>query len=456
MMVFNLKLGSLRTLKTLLLALSVSACGERGADSGDSGNSSTLLGSSEDLAECSVESMQSWAYDNMRSYYLFADQVSADVRLSDYESAEELVTALRVQPYDRFSNIQDQSTQAAFFNVGENFGFGWRLSRNAQDDVLVSFIEPGSPLDFAGVQRGDKLISLDGYTTNEYIALPDEIRSNILGTGSTVVSPTLGFSRADGTTLTPVVTKAKYTMQTVTETKAIDHAGTRIGYLSFYQFVETSRIELANAFASLAAENITELVLDLRFNGGGRISVANELASYIIGNNGQDEVFSSIIYNDANSFRNIDTTFEPVDTALNLSRVYVLASENTCSASEMVINGLSPFIDVVTVGNTTCGKPYGTRAVNQCGKSMNAVEVEFQNANGFGGYFQGFNADCPVTDALSAPLGATDESLLATALGHINTGSCQLIAQRRSALPQDAIRQQLPDELLPPIIPDSL
>ncbi len=448
-------LRTLRTSTTLFYALHISACGVGGSNSGDSENTG-LSAAQLASAQCSVESMRSWAYDNMKSYYLFADQVSTNVQLSDYDSAEELVTALRVQPFDRFSNIQDQSTQAAFFNDGENFGFGWRLSRDAQDNIYVGFIEPGSPLDLAGVQRGDELVSLDGYSTEEYLTLPTETRLSILGSGSTITRPILGFRKPDGFIDEQMITKATFAMQTVTDVKAIDHAGTRVGYLSFYQFVETSKTELANAFATLASENITELVLDLRFNGGGRISVANELASYIVGDIGKDQVFSSIIFNAENSGNNSSTVFEPVNNALNLSRVYVLAGANTCSASEMVINGLSPFVEVVIVGESTCGKPYGTRAVNRCGKSMNAIEVEFQNANGFGGYYEGFNADCPVSDSLSAALGSSSESLFATALEHINTGSCALLATRRANQNSALDSQTLPDELRPPVISDTL
>jgi len=409
----------IKILGILFSALLISACGVRGSDSGDTARtgSQILAGNGDEPDQCSVDAMRSWAYDNMRSYYLFADQVSPDVNLSDYDSAEDLVTALRVQPYDRFSNIQDQSTQAAFFNAGENFGYGWRLTRNAEDDLFVTFIEPGSPLALAGVQRGDELISLDGYTADEFLNLPSATRQSILGEGSAVVSPTLGFRSPNGSTRNHIVTKATYTMQTVTDVRAVDHAGTRVGYVSFYQFVETSRAELSAAFAYLASENVTELVLDLRFNGGGRISVANELASYIIGSNGTDQVFSSIIFNDANSGNNSSSVFEPVSTHLNLSRVYVLTSPGTCSASEMVINGLSPFV---------------------------------------GGYYQGFEADCPATDTLSAQLGDSNESLFATALTHINSGNCQLLASRRApAFPYSSLKP-LPEELLPGIIPGAL
>ena len=455
MMAINTTLRTLRTTTALLSALHISACGVGGAG-GDESENADLSESQLASAQCSIESMRSWAYDNMKSYYLFADQVSPNVQLSDYDSAEELVTALRVQPFDRFSNIQDQSTQAAFFNEGENFGFGWRLIFNTEGEIVVSFIEPGSPLDLAGIQRGDVLVSLDGYSTEEYLALPTETRLNILGTGTAITSPTLGFRKSNGFIQEQVVTKATFSMQTVTDVKAIDHAGTRVGYLSFYQFVETSKTELANAFATLANESITELVLDLRFNGGGRISVANELASYIVGDNGTDQVFSSIIFNDANSDNNSNAVFEPVSNALNLSRVYVLAGPGTCSASEMVINGLSPFVEVVIVGESTCGKPYGTRAVNRCGKSMNAVEVEFQNANGFGGYYEGFDADCSVSDSFSAALGSSSESLFATALDHISTGSCNVLATGPASRNSVFDSPKLPDELKPPVISDKL
>ena len=116
-MVINTTPRALRTTTAMLSVLYVSACGV-GGSAGDDSENANLSEAQLASAQCSVESMRSWAFDNMKSYYLFADQVSPNVQLSDYDSAEELVTALRVQPFDRFSNIQDQSTQAAFFQRG--------------------------------------------------------------------------------------------------------------------------------------------------------------------------------------------------------------------------------------------------------------------------------------------------------------------------------------------------
>ena len=87
---------------------------------------------------------------------------------------------------------------------------------------------------------------------------------------------------------------------------------------------------------------------------------------------------------------------------------------------------------------------------------MNAVEVEFQNANGFGGYYEGFDADCPVSDSFSAALGSSSESLFATALDHINTGSCNLQASGRASQNFVFDSPTLPDELKPPVISDKL
>ena len=411
-----------------LIAL-LSACG---SGSGDSESFSTGSGlSAANYASepmCQADNMKQWVDDNMRDYYLFFDQVP-QVQLSDYDSPENLIKALRVQPFDRFSYVSDEAQSTAFFEEGIQFGFGWSLSRTSATDVQFLMVFPNSPLDAQGVKRGDYLLAIDGIDVNE---ITNAQLDASLGTGNLVVSPTLTVQTPDGSVRDIRVTKSEFKLQTVLD-RSVTHTSTQsIAYLNFISFLETSSAEIDEAFDYFVQEQATELVLDLRYNGGGRISVARDLASKIVGNSVNNLPFVQYVLNNKYSQYNDSMNFEPTNNALNLSRVFVLTSSGTCSASEMVINGLRPFMEVITVGDTSCGKPYGTRPVARCGKVMNALEFEFQNAGGFGGYYEGLTADCSASDYPINEQGTLQDNLYTAALGYMNTGSCQLLASNHT------------------------
>jgi len=375
----------------------------------------------ESHAQCSVQDMNAWVLENMQDYYLFYGQLP-NANPSAYSSPEDYVRALRVAPFDRYSYVADAATNTALFEQGKRFGFGMRIRRTDDDRLLFSLIEPKSPLGFAGIERGDQILAINNVTPENFTA---EFINGAFGVGNQVVD--IDFTvrtRATGATRTVTVTKTQYEVQSVLDTEVFTENNKRIGYLNFLTFLETSVPEIDTAIASLASQNIDELVLDLRHNLGGRISVAEQLASQIAGQVLEGSVFTQLTFNDKYTNQNSVVPFSVRSNTLNLPRVYVLTSPETCSSSEMVINSLRPFIEVITVGDTTCGKPYGTLSRERCGKSLNALEVEFVNHVLVGGYYDGIAATCPAQENLSEVLGDTNETLLRTAINHSNTGQC--------------------------------
>ena len=348
------KSGVLVSCVILLLTL-LTGCGvrddENGGGAGDgspsvSGNQNITTANATDgrraPLSCDVEDMKSWVYDNMQDYYLFYDRVNINVNTAAYNDIESLITELRVTPNDTFSYITDEVKYNAFFNDGETFGFGWRFYQTENNEFFFSLVEPNSPLALAGVQRGDQLIAINGTSMPDYLQLPAAQRSEITGADDQVVTLSLSIDRPAGNSLTVSVTKAVYSVQTVLDTQVVVQNGIRIGYLHFYQFLDISSSELANAFATLASENVSELVLDLRYNGGGRIYVANELASYLLGRGNTDQTFTTFAYNDKYPQKNQSLKFENMINALDVNRVFVLQSANTCSASGSPLSLHSP------------------------------------------------------------------------------------------------------------------
>jgi len=370
--------------------------------------------------------MRGWIEGNMRDYYLFAEQVPR-VRPEDFDSDVAILEALRVDPPDRYSYLADEAEYDALFEEGETFGLGWRLVRTGPDTWLFARVLPGSPLDRAGVARGDRLIAIDGIAPAAFAELTAEEQDRRLGTPAAAVDVTFTIESAVLGRYETTVRAEPFPLVTVPDVRVLEREdGTRLGYLHLTEFLETSMPELSRAFETLAG--VDELLLDLRYNGGGRVSVAGQLAGAVAGRLVEGEVFARFRHNATYACLDQHIDFEQSFAALDLPRVFVLTSERTCSASELVINALEPFIDVVTIGRRTCGKPYATSPRRSCGRVLNALEVRMENSVFVGDYVDGLEADCGADDDPSRPQGRPGDPLHDAVLAYIDTGACALLA----------------------------
>ncbi len=214
----------------------------------------------------------------------------------------------------------------------------------------------------------------------------------------------------------------------------------KAGYILFNQHTRGAQDALIGAFTSLRNAGVNDLVLDLRYNPGGFLYIAQAAATMVAGPAADGLLFEGVRYNSRRSSLNAadsfwfdtrvstaETTY-PVGTPLpqlGLPRLYVLTSQLTCSASESIINGLRGIgVQVILVGDRTCGKPYGFHRMDNCGQAYFPIEFKMVNAAGFGDYTSGFPVQCRVSENYGTALGSTSEPLLAGALTHINTGSC--------------------------------
>ena len=195
----------------------------------------------------------------------------------------------------------------------------------------------------------------------------------------------------------------------------------------FNSFLNTSLPELDDAFQQFRTAGVDELVLDLRYNGGGRVEVARRLASYIRHSVSPNrDIFTELRYNDRHQADNIKLYFEPEPGSLALDEITVITTEMTCSASEMVVAALQPyFTRVTTVGGRTCGKPVGMNPVNFCDQTLLAVNFAIFNAAGEGNYFAGLATDCPAVDDVGRDFGDPLEPMLQAATYFVENRVCQ-------------------------------
>jgi carboxyl-terminal processing protease len=248
-----------------------------------------------------------------------------------------------------------------------------------------------------------------------------------------------------GATVNASLVAGTVTKTPVQNVRVIDQpGGAKVGYMAFNDHIRPAEGQLRDAFAQFAQEGVNDLVLDLRYNGGGFLYIASQVSYMIAGNartsgrvfeklqfnnkrtaDNNDPDNSTPFYNTTSGFAGSGTSGNAALPQLSLSRLFILAGPGSCSASESIINGLRGIdVQVVLIGNTTCGKPFGFTAKDNCGVSYFPIEFQGINAKGFGDYSDGFTATCSVADDLSRELGDPSERMLAAALSYRSGGSC--------------------------------
>ena len=399
---------------------------------------------------CTQENKNRFIYQVMHDSYLWANDVpELDYSDVQYDTSEKILTALK-NKNDKFSFIIDAQTAQSFFEEGINddFGMGLTIARlDSTTFVLVTtYVYPNSPADKAGLKRGDIIKLVEGKSLTEETF--DEI-VNILDNQKMV---TFTFLKKDNSNFSKKITKEPYSIKTVLYHDILVNSekSKKVGYIVFQDFIENAIKELDTVFKTFKEENVNELVLDLRYNGGGAITVAQHLSSLIGGTNVAENIFNHTKFNERYSKYNDTSYFEAfTPNALNLNRVFVITTPSTCSSSELVISALQASannIEVIQIGDTTCGKPYGFLGSGTfCNKALFAINIESQNGDGIGNYVNGLTPTCKAEDDYSKDFGDTSESSLSEALNYILTGKCTVNVAKQQKI-KKRTDLQLPED----------
>jgi len=415
----------MRLLICLFVISFLAACG--GSDGGG------LIAPPTGSTECENDGQKQFVLDNLYAWYLWNDLLPAGISINDYATPEDLVTDVtrtygpqkaNGDPVDLFSSVGSAQADAEFFGEGKFEGFGFSYRFVATDDARLSRVFTGSPAAGGGLERGQRILALDGRSMAD-------INANE-GVGAALANDTVQFQmrRPDNTEFTVSITKAVVTIDPVPQWRVIDRgAGVPpVGYLELATFISTADPVFDTVFAEFIAAGVSDVIVDLRYNGGGLVSTANLLGDYLgaLANNGM--VFSETQFNADRAAANNNTQlFQAQINSLNLSRLAVIATSGTASASELVTNGLEAYFDVGIIGANTFGKPVGQIGLLFCDKILRPTSFRTVNALGEGEYFDGLPVDCPAADDLSVAIGADTDPNMVAALSYLNTGACPVV-----------------------------
>jgi len=398
----------------------------------DDNENEKIFGSVQAPKNCDMTCKKQFVYDLMHDSYLWADEtkILTENNISDIKDDKEMLKTLKTSN-DKYSYILTKKEYADYFQVGVDTGFGFMPtfaedSKSGKLFIGIFFVYPDSPADNVGLKRGDFISTIDDISIDD-IYKNLELKEYYFGNKEENL--TMRLKLEDSQEIN--ISKSKYKVKNVLYQSVIEQNNSKIGYLVFQSFTGTSLQELNKSFTDFKNESIDELILDLRYNGGGYIYIAKYLSSLIGGDNLKGKIFNQTIFNQKyNSSNNIDYFSYVPSNSLNLSRVFIITTKNSCSASELVINALKAnenSIEVIQIGTPTCGKPYGMIGGAYGDNYIFPVQMKNANGDNFGDYINGLQATCRTYDRISVDFGNIHDDLFSSALYFIQNDGCKKI-----------------------------
>lgn len=411
-----------------------------------------------DAATCTDTRQKNWVRSFWFENYLFyrdAPFTSAQLNPNTYSGTPGNLfldyTTRALPARDRFSFVQTQAEADAQFASGTATDLGLRLRRDPANSnaIRISYVDPGSSAVAAGLRRGQFLASVDGQPSLNGLT---QAQINAVFASQPGQRVQIGVSDTPTGAVTVVtLTAATYGSRPIAAEQILPG---NVGYLAYTSFsTPRGEMDLADAFGRFARAGVQDLILDLRYNGGGFLLFSSQLG-YMVAGSAQtnNKIFETLAYNDKRTSQNSNIPFIGTITnaitnpnprnnealpQLNLRRVFVLTTGSSCSATESFISSMQGIdVQVILIGSTTCGKPYGFTQDNNCTLSYFGIEFEGRNNKGVVFPSTGITPTCPVADDLSRQLGDPQEGMVAAALAYRNTGACPAASVGASKMSQ--------------------
>ncbi|MGX5687797.1 S41 family peptidase [Arcticibacter tournemirensis] len=407
---------------------------------------------------------------NPRQYSSFTDELSA---LKSYKRSS------AGRPLDKYSFI-DQGEVSDEIGEGISGDYGFFVGYNGLDDgydpldLRINYVYEGSPAGVAGLSRGDQILEINGNSN-----LNGRVDANINFLNNALFGPdrtiNLRVRKKDNSIADVSVTKARYNINPILASNVFSVGSKKVGYFVLNSFVQVSgsdtdaptpfKTQLDAVLNNFQSQNITELVVDLRYNGGGSVETANYLADWFVpaGKSGTvmhvDHFNQTMQSGKATILKNQKFLYEGKEASyfdfsfaasqnttkfskkgsLGLSRIYFLVTDNSASASELLINSLAPVMDVKLIGHPTYGKPVGFFAIHIDKYDLYIPQFQTKNQLGAGDYFDGLSVNKELNDDITKAFGDPTERYLASALAYSASGNYTVSSTKTSATARPSV-----------------
>lgn len=395
-------------------------------------------------------------YD-LPTYYWYSSVPKLDPFSSTYKTANDLLDNMQNyainpqtgKPFDKYSFLDNGKVSDEIQGgVAGDFGMEVSYASDGTNYMLfVLFADKNSPAGLQGVTRGWQITAING---DSNIGYDGQNGANVQKVTKAVyqdAKTTFTFKAPDKTVVTKTLSKATYQINPVLFDTVYSNSGQSIGYFVFNTFSNVfnsngptlTKSEIDRVFSKFKSANISSLIVDLRYNGGGSPSTAEYLDSAIAPASVAGKLMYKYVYNDkltamAPQIGLDQNIFFNGGGNLNLSNVFFIGGRNTASASELTLNNLKPYMNVKLVGQPTYGKPVGfftfsisifKNKVETFLADLYAINFETRNAADKGGYFDGIKPDITATDFINVPWGNTSDDNLLKIFSSLGLGNLQ-------------------------------
>ena len=390
--------------------------------------------------------VEDFVYKVMNYYYYWQKDIPnlADNKFSNDKEYTTFLQSFK-DPADLFNNLTftgdkysrifndyeqyEKLTNAISLSNGMSFGLVRFSPTDTNIFAFVKYVSPNTDAAQKGIKRGDIFTHVDGnqLTISNYYQLLFSNKPNY-----TIDLAILNNNQLQPTGTRVTLSNTEQTEKQIYTAKVIPHEGKKVGYIVYNGFTASQEEDLKSVFADFANQQIDELIVDLRYNPGGRVSTTQLLAGLIAGEHA-GKVFGKMIFNEKLSSENTEIDILNSNIRLGLSRVFFLTTQNSASASEMIINGLKPYLTTIQIGDKTEGKNVGstpiydyidTKGTKNPNHKWMLLPITFKiyNSEDSGDYADGLlpNIDLPEILSNLGVLGETNEPLLEKALGVIS------------------------------------
>lgn len=352
-----------------------------------------------------------YVYEAFKEWYLWYDEIP-ELDPNDFEDYDQLIDTIK-SDVDRWSFAGSYAQIMSLFEKGEYKGFGGGFKLDHDRQIKITHVYDKSPFGLLGIERGWIVERINGFTADNLTEVNKALAS----------TEPVHFVLTDQNKKTHefTVQKESFIMNTVMYSSIIEEQGKRIGYIVFDSFVDASKEELERVFTQFKAENISDLIVDFRYNGGGVVNIANMMVGMIGGSKVHGQVISTLMHNDKKSDLNEPTISEYDSISIEIDKVYFITTSGSASASELVINSLTPFMEVKLVGSKTHGKPVGMYILSVEDIDLAILPISFKNTNflGYGDYYSGLPVQIDEADDLNRNWGDPEEAMLKAAVNDI-------------------------------------